>query len=254
MPLGRQCLTCKKRRVKCGSEEPHCKKCANDGHICLGYAKALKWKQVEPSGKAQFKDVRETEGRSSRLTSEPDSNLLVRSQALVPKRHLPGIDEQTYRFAQGVEYFNTVMMPDMSAIYGQTSILASVREWLQAPAILRSNLIVAVLKTQSIRAGRTLPELYSHRGRAFRSLSTYLRLPHGQTPIGSLVAVMSIMHQEIHHSPVDGFAVHLQAARKIIESSGGIQQCLAIWPMAFNMIVFFVQWVNATLTQLLVDH
>ncbi len=48
MALGRQCLQCRKRRAKCDSEDPQCRKCAIDNLICPGYSKPLRWIQVQP--------------------------------------------------------------------------------------------------------------------------------------------------------------------------------------------------------------
>lgn len=49
--LGPQCLQCKKRRVKCGSEEPGCDKCSKDGFSCPGYSKGFTFVHVRPRTK-----------------------------------------------------------------------------------------------------------------------------------------------------------------------------------------------------------
>lgn len=51
MSLGPQCLQCKKRRVKCGSEEPGCDKCSKDGFNCPGYSKGFTFVHVRPRTK-----------------------------------------------------------------------------------------------------------------------------------------------------------------------------------------------------------
>lgn len=37
------CITCKKRRRKCGEERPACEACADLGLVCEGYAVQLRW-------------------------------------------------------------------------------------------------------------------------------------------------------------------------------------------------------------------
>ncbi|GMM27571.1 hypothetical protein DAMA08_002870 [Martiniozyma asiatica (nom. inval.)] len=43
------CLTCKKKRLKCGEEKPACKNCVSKGIVCGGYSKNFKWREFSDS-------------------------------------------------------------------------------------------------------------------------------------------------------------------------------------------------------------
>lgn len=42
------CLTCRRRRIKCGEERPICNNCTKSKRSCEGYAQRLNWKQSGP--------------------------------------------------------------------------------------------------------------------------------------------------------------------------------------------------------------
>ncbi|GME71987.1 unnamed protein product [Ambrosiozyma monospora] len=47
------CLTCKKKRLKCGEEKPFCLNCTKKNIVCGGYSMNFKWKDLSQSTKGQ---------------------------------------------------------------------------------------------------------------------------------------------------------------------------------------------------------
>ena len=242
MSLGPQCFTCRKRRVKCGSEEPTCLKCASDGHICLAYTKPLQWKQVAPREKTKAYRTTSKRDDSRKLGSADGNRQLIRQTQRLPRIQLTSeMEHQVHLFADSVGYFNSVIMPDLSAVYWQTRCTTSVTDWLQAPTLMQDMLVVSVLTTKSIKSRQASPELYKYRGQVIKDLTNYLQHPGEQAPAVLLASMMGILQQEVHISPVGGFAMHLHAAKKVVAGCGGVRECLRIWPVSFDMIVMFMQ-------------
>ncbi|GME78074.1 unnamed protein product [[Candida] boidinii] len=47
------CVTCKKKRLKCGEERPFCLNCQKKNIVCGGYATAFRWKSFEETSNSQ---------------------------------------------------------------------------------------------------------------------------------------------------------------------------------------------------------
>ncbi|KAK5709492.1 hypothetical protein LTR17_019719 [Elasticomyces elasticus] len=193
MSLGRQCLQCKKRRVKCGSEEPGCGKCDKDGFLCPGYTKVLRWVEVRPrDSHFDFESVvslgppgSRRSLPASRIFAEPTN---VRTE-LIRQTRAPALNcvisrpsEVTTDFMRAVHYFNTEMLRDLSATYWQSRNSFRAQQWSQVPEILRSMLVVSVLMTQSIRSGTNPPQIYKYRSHVIKDLKDYLQRQSEQTP------------------------------------------------------------------------
>ncbi|KAK4895113.1 hypothetical protein LTR27_006719 [Elasticomyces elasticus] len=132
------------------------------------------------------------------------------------------------------------MLRDLSATYWQSRNSFRAQQWNQVPQILRSMLVVAVLMAQSIRSGTNLPRIYKYRSHVIKDLKDYLQRQSEQTPAILLALTLGMLLQEIHLQPIGGFSIHLIAARRVVESCGGVGRCLQIWPLPLNIIVMFV--------------
>lgn len=42
-PVREKCWNCRRRRLRCDAQRPHCQKCIKNGVECLGYGQVLKW-------------------------------------------------------------------------------------------------------------------------------------------------------------------------------------------------------------------
>ncbi|KAK5680002.1 hypothetical protein LTS10_007950 [Elasticomyces elasticus] len=149
--------------------------------------------------------------------------------------------EVTTDFMRAVHYFNTEMLRDLSATYWQSRNSFRAQQWSQVPEIIRSMLVVSVLMTQSIRSGTNPPQIYKYRSHVIKDLKDYLQRQSEQTPTILLALTLGMLLQEIHLQPIGGFSIHLIAARRVVESCGGVGRCLQIWPLPLNIIVMFVQ-------------
>lgn len=65
------CLTCKKKRLKCGEEKPFCLNCIRKNIVCGGYAKNFKWRD--------FNDSRDKKQQPKPVESEAEPNTDVHS-------------------------------------------------------------------------------------------------------------------------------------------------------------------------------
>ncbi|KAE9362718.1 hypothetical protein N431DRAFT_490461, partial [Stipitochalara longipes BDJ] len=62
------CGTCKIRRVKCGEEKPHCRRCITFGSICDGYGHLYRKTQM---GQPKCKAIRALQPKSSQVVKNP---------------------------------------------------------------------------------------------------------------------------------------------------------------------------------------
>ena len=109
MSLGPQCLQCKKRRVKCGSEQPKCLKCARDGYACPGYTKALVWVDAtQPRSQKSTNTSIQQKAWSLPLPSSamnhPDTLSVARSGLPNLTRTLAQADKQTLDFMDAITF------------------------------------------------------------------------------------------------------------------------------------------------------
>lgn len=112
--LGAQCLSCKKRRVRCDSAKPTCARCPKDAIECPGYEKPTVWiNHTQSSTSIKRSRHRPAEGAqrlakalcaAGKQSKAPSKKLVPKSFHLLNEQKWFPADEATMRIMDSVIY------------------------------------------------------------------------------------------------------------------------------------------------------
>ncbi|PHH90265.1 hypothetical protein CDD83_4135 [Cordyceps sp. RAO-2017] len=101
------CETCRRRRVKCSNERPHCRNCVNSGRQCEGYERERVFITGTPENKGRVASHPKRTGSASRSKAKPAGSEVARAPArpqLVAKEPFTSAwDDSVTLSGQGVE-------------------------------------------------------------------------------------------------------------------------------------------------------
>ncbi|ETN39254.1 uncharacterized protein HMPREF1541_05477 [Cyphellophora europaea CBS 101466] len=232
--LGPQCITCQKRRVKCDSSTPRCRRCARDQRNCPGYGKQRRWIAFEPTKG----NVRPSASSTSSSSCSPgplepvyeyvDAAKHLQVALLDPTRSRQvfdiGVHRRDWHIAESVEYCNHILVPDLVPYPFQHQLFAAIDDWKKAPLMLQSTLLVVVYNCRLVRGNTNelVTDLYRYRGEALRELAQEVKAPSTRNPVLGLVGVLMMLQAEIQVSCIARWDVHLLAARRLLKGLGGL--------------------------------
>jgi hypothetical protein len=213
--LGPQCLSCKRRRVKCDSATPSCRRCERDDIACPGYTKQLKWIAVQNSKK-----------RTNRLATSSAEQYIASCPLAFPESLE---DRESRLLCDSSDFYNIHVLPDMVPAHRPFKRNDQIaRDWTAAPRVLRNLLIVLVKGIQRSKSfSEPSTELFKYRALALADLKCSLEQavadPHGMV----LSGVLLLMGIDLMNSHLEQWTwlYHFKAARRIIELRGGFSDC-----------------------------
>jgi hypothetical protein len=134
------------------------------------------------------------------------------------------------------------MFPDLSATYWRQTHAVALQDWTALPELLQNMVIVSSLATKAIVDRHELPDLYLYRGEVFSGMSRQLQRSSAaeQDDPSSLTALLSMLQQETHLSPIAGFKIHLDAVRRYVAGRGSLRNLDAEWPASIDFITSFI--------------
>ncbi|KAG8666257.1 hypothetical protein FPOAC2_11362 [Fusarium poae] len=98
------CETCRRRRVKCSNERPHCHKCIASGKECEGYERERVFITGTPQNKGRVAS-HPKKGSSSKKTRSPSAKKPPRAIEITPTQPLRSAwENHTSMSSQGAEY------------------------------------------------------------------------------------------------------------------------------------------------------
>lgn len=218
--LGPQCLSCKRRRVKCDFSTPSCQRCERDSITCPGYKKALRWRSYKPK-------------HDRTIRTEQQLSIIVFPENTTIR--------ETRILHHSSQYYNTYLLPEIVPAYLPFKRDdQAAREWDTAPLVLR-HLMVLLVKSAQSRQGacESSSELYHYRARTLedlrRSLSEAVEDPYGI----ALSAVILLMGVELQYPEFGSWTwlYHFNAAKRIVRLRGGYGQCFFGLPHSQGMLL-----------------
>lgn len=227
--LGPQCLSCKKRQVKCDSAPNACLRCQKDNIVCPGYTKPLKWKQ--------FRAPKRPGAKLQRVKSESSDE----SPAELIRR-TPSQDAELALVIDSVNYFNKYVIPFTSPMHLPFKRnFVPLEFWPLVPTVLKHAWIVY---NKTVQCGKSLTDpmlnrdIVYYRGRSLSGLQTLLTDTEQATTdpyAAALTSVLFIMGCDMQLCE-EHWTTHLEAARRIIAFRGGIEKCVmnpftTPWPL-----------------------
>jgi hypothetical protein len=235
-----QCLLCKKRRVKCDSTQPACRRCLKDGRNCPGYSETLKWISFDPTKSKRLpimsmtsspkcsEDVQGLTAASTEAAAiQNDREPALSLSALAPRLDTE-LERRCWHVTDSVAYCNSVVIPDLVPYPYARTYHMRLEDWLRAPSILHSIVLVVTFNHRIVRRVGdvgALTALYKYRGEALRELASEISSSEKLSPLLGLIGVLMVIQAEIQISAASSWDVHLQAAHALIDQLGGIAKC-----------------------------
>ena len=245
--LGPQCLSCKKRRVKCDSATPRCTRCQRDNIECPGYTKRLRWTHYCSSsdrdcGKPTSFTTSNTTVISSTQAKTDDPALKV-----TPRRFPDSVEARECRLLlESSQYYNDFMLPEAVPAhlpFRRGDLQAA--HWTKAPSIIRNLMLLFVKSNQVRRAGGRedlSPEVCAYRSRSLTDIKESLSVAANE-PYGiALSGVLLLMGIEILNPGFGHFnwMHHFKASRQIINLRGGFAKCFFDLPHAQSLLTKYM--------------
>lgn len=165
VPLGPQCLRCKRRRIKCDSAPDMCQRCGRDGYDCPGYEKKTTWIQYTQTGMKQSRKRRRTSGcprqdgsntagaiiSQTSASLAPSSKQSVGSLVMPPSLILSTIEKEILEVQSCVIYYNETLVPDLAASpIPSQSMSIQMDLWLQKSPKVLHHIIVTIVMCQRL--------------------------------------------------------------------------------------------------------
>lgn len=222
-----QCMSCRKRRVKCNSSMPVCQRCGRDGIQCPGYKKQLKFIICQPS-RSDHEDY-EGQQYSRKLFSSGKLDRAIPEASIWPS---PSNNEDELAICDSIWWYNDVFYPEFQATMPLGSRRKHLQEdvpWHLIPPMIQ-HMFIALLR--SLHANKrgidplSRAEVCHYRGLTLKELSKYL--PRAvEDPYGiALAAIMMLIRTDMQSSVKGNWVLHFNAARHIIIQRGGVKTCL----------------------------
>ncbi|KAL1636993.1 hypothetical protein SLS58_009519 [Diplodia intermedia] len=264
--LDPQCLSCKKRRVRCDTVQPGCGQCKKKGIDCPGYRKPLVWVNRTESDAAppvQRRTKRGADGhgnfvfKTQRIKSSPTNDddeddgkrtrgdgVVVRQLARPPiPQTWPSADPQMLRLMNWAAHHNDVVaptpVPDAAFVH---MLQAPLGEWIGCQQAVQDLWVLLAMQHRVITA-ETNPqndaEVCWYRVRSIAGLNRLLADPETQLTDDTLEAVMMLLMAEcvepsakhdwvekVQSNATNTWHHHLQGAATIVDLRGGWEKHL----------------------------
>ncbi|KKY13384.1 putative c6 transcription [Diplodia seriata] len=225
--LGPQCLSCKKRRVRCDTVLPGCGPCRKKGIDCPGYRKPLVWINRTESDATQPVQRPTKQGadgygnfvfKAQRIKSSPkndddgDDGKGTRGDGVVVVRKLanrppvpqlwPSADPDVLRLMDWAAYHNDVaaptLVPDAAFVH---MLQAPLGEWIACQQAVQDLWVLLAMQHRVISTAETNPqsdaEVCRYRVRSVAGLNRLLADPETQLTDDALEAVMMLLMAEV---------------------------------------------------------
>ncbi|KAL1620757.1 hypothetical protein SLS56_009527 [Neofusicoccum ribis] len=205
--LGAQCLSCKKRRVRCDSAKPTCARCPKDGIECPGYEKPTVWiNHTQSSTSIKRSRHRPAEGAQrlakalcavGKQSKAPSKKLVPKSFHLLNEQKWFPADEATMRIMDSVIYYNDCIAPFIvpdPAVVNWSMI--PLDEWRCEPQLIKDIMLMIVSQHKAIRGQRDLDrdlEVCQQRNNTIQALNKQLSNVSTQITDVALDAVMMLL-------------------------------------------------------------
>ena len=227
--LGPQCFTCRRRQVKCDSAKPSCLRCGKDNIECKGYKRPVKFIIYTHDKKAKPR----REDATYSLDAKIDRCVLSTN------------DEHVDLF-ESFDYYETYVMP--RTIPAQQPFIRSKIDrkvpWHILPPLIQYCMILSLrsMLTDSESPNTMLVRnsLYHYRNLSLSELQ--IMLPDAVTDrYGvALAGIILFMGADLSLCRFGSWALHFDAAQKIIILRGGIKRTLSDLPQSRSLLLRFV--------------
>ncbi|EEP78601.1 predicted protein [Uncinocarpus reesii 1704] len=209
-----QCQTCRKRRLRCDSTKPACRKCISKGFECPGYGtkKPLVWLQgggnqnqyLGEQNVAPFERKARKKGRPKLLVAEDTPVVHEDKASKLQLSKIRGLKSSSDSIASDITIFYP---PDVKLIVRTL--------WYFA--------IHKAVRSQSKGQIEFSREVYQYKDRTFKSLTKDLLNPQARLSDDTLVCVLALFLAEMQQSATGEWWPHFEGAKKIIDLRGGLR-------------------------------
>ncbi|KAB2574467.1 Sterol uptake control protein 2 [Lasiodiplodia theobromae] len=266
--LGAQCLSCKKRRVRCDSVQPSCGPCKKKGIDCPGFHKPLVWIN---RGTASEKSQPPTPARActsfifkaQRIKSSPKKDtddvrkhpehgaIVKRTRSSIPPPW-PCADPRVLQLLDVAMYHNEFVAPTLVPDPAFATLFhSSLQEWVECPQTIQDIWVLLTKQFRAIQANITPDsdkEICRYRDRSINGLNRLLANPETQLCDETLDAIIMLLMAEVQSNASSTWYHHLHGAATIVELRGGWKKLLDTrqWESEMVLLMIFYDVMSST--------
>ncbi|KAF3026731.1 hypothetical protein E8E14_014772 [Neopestalotiopsis sp. 37M] len=266
MPLGPQCWTCLRGRVRCDGLYPSCLTCKNLGVACDGYAEeARDYAAVQGGGgrggHAANNRPRDSGNKASgqKDAKEEPSSDFTSDQIMKPtatrsplfSEPVPALYRRAQMIFEGLDYFNKMICPDLVSLESHFNPYKVDIQSVDRIPDIYVKVLVSVASFHRLMSFGPEPDpssalvqrdadVFALRVEALQGLNEKLSTPDEQTSDATLLCVLSLMVASIQASAYTEWRAHLEGARRIIQMRGGLKKIISVNPYFKPVLTFFM--------------
>ncbi|ETS82902.1 hypothetical protein PFICI_04778 [Pestalotiopsis fici W106-1] len=257
MPLGPQCWTCLRGRVRCDGLYPSCSTCKNLGVACDGYDEEARGHVAVQEGHANRRHLDSGGRASGAKDSEPSE--FTSDQIMKPtatrsplfSQPVPSLYRRAQMIFEGLDYFNKMICPDLVSLESHFNPYKVNIQTVDRIPDIYVKVLVSVASFHRLMSYGPEPtpssalvqrdaDVFALRVEALQGLNEKLSMPEEQTSDATLLCVLSLMVASIQASAYTEWRAHLEGARRIIQMRGSLKKIISVNPYFKPVLTFFM--------------